>query len=199
MVRGRQYYDPIVQVPGMVESPTDMQRVEVFPESEDPGARWCARTILPDGAIDGFSQFCDFDHDRVISIAQERWPGLPIYELRSAGEDSTWEGHGPSPRLWQGSSPGDADGASRESPPTGPLPDETASSPGPGDDDLPPAGELHVLTVGAPGIYVRLDDVLSLLLVWADQYDAEKNPSAALAVREVAQTLAVTEQGGQDG
>jgi hypothetical protein len=106
MPRGRQYYDPIVQVPGKVSGEPDLSRIELYPEGgpEDPNPKWRARRIQADGSVAELTDG-DFDHDRALAQAQAHWADLPVYELRNEGEDSTWEGHGPSPRLWQNSSP----------------------------------------------------------------------------------------------
>lgn len=225
---GRQHYDPIVQAPATVQSASS-RRIELFPEQDvrDNAAtlRWVARLVDEQGRIIQKSAG-SFDHDDALRQAQELWPGLEVFELREESEDSTWEGMGPSPRLWQraieaagvtkgqfhdvlreaaevveahqGSSPGDADGASQE-PDSLLLPEGVGASPEPGDDELPPAGALRVLPIGEPGMYVLLGDVLSLLHVWESQYAREKNPSAAMALQEVREALATAYEGGQDG
>lgn len=222
---GRQHYDPIVQAPATVQSASS-RRIELFPEQDvrDNAAtlRWVARLVDEQGRIIQKSAG-SFDHDDALRQAQELWPGLEVFELREESEDSTWEGMGPSPRLWQGSSPGDADGASQE-----PLllPDGVGASREPGDDELPPgfgggghsgyvtpladlvderltevppAGQLRVLPIGEPGMYVLLGDVLSLLHIWESQYAREKNPSAEMALQEVREALATAYEGGQNG
>ncbi len=139
MPRGRQYYDPIVQVPGMVEGDRDLSRVEVF---QDESLQWTARQVAADGSLTG-ATLKDFNHDGLLKLVGEWWPTLAIYELRSEGEDSTWEGHGPSPRIFQNSSPETgASGAPLPEPPSGPSPDKGA-----GDEQHPeeyklPNGEL---------------------------------------------------------
>jgi hypothetical protein len=173
MPRGRQYYDPIVQVPSTVENPDDVSRIELFPEVVgDVITRWCARRISADGMhaedISGSA-----DHDEVLHRAQQTWPGLEVYELKSETEDSTHEGMGPSPRLWQTTS---------------------VLAPLLGVDDVPPAheessAELHAIYVQKNGTYVNLEDLLVALETYAVQYDEQGNPSGALALREAAAAL----------
>lgn len=191
MPRGRQYYDPIIQVPGKVEgAPT--RRIELYPEGNvtdggggDQQLRWVGRLIGDQGEVVATANG-SFDHDDALRQAQELWPDLEVFELREEGEDSTWDGMGPSPRLWQNT-----------------LED---SSPEGGDppvvhDDRPPVGEpvtgdeqtsvpIRAFSVEA-GTYMHVDDIKRLLLIWADQYEADRNPSAAMAMREAAETLQV--------
>ena len=215
MARGRQYYDPIIQAPSRVES-AGTRRIELYPEQDvrdnTVTLRWVARLIGEDGLIADKSPG-SFDHDDALRQAHELWPGLEVFELREESEDSTWDGMGPSPRLWQnavaaagvtkeqftsvlheaantveahqGSSPGDADGASRQTPPQGPLPEGVGASPGPGDDQ---PQQLHALTAGKTGTYVHLDDVIVCLEYFAAQFDGD-NPSAALGIRQAAAAL----------
>jgi hypothetical protein len=44
----------------------------------------------------------------------------------------------------------------------------------------------RALRLDAPGTYLLLDDVVAIMRVLADEYEAAGNPSAALALREVA-------------
>lgn len=206
MPRGRQYYDPIVQVPGMVEGDRDLSRVEVF---QDESLQWTARQVAADGSLTG-ATLKDFNHDGLLKLVGEWWPTLAIYELRSEGEDSTWEGHGPSPRIFQNSSPETgASGAPLPEPPSGPSPDKGA-----GDEQLPtqPTAEIEVsgnihgwegsdadymaeqvplrlIPVVELGSYVLLSDICDLLEMWAVSYEVDKNPSGALALREAVDVL----------
>lgn len=108
MPRGRHYYDPIIQTGSTVQGEPDLSRIELFPAGpeslgrlpEDHG-KWIGRRIGSQGEIVGYSTG-DFNHDAAMAHAQELWPGLTVYELNAENEDSTWEGHGPSPRMWQG-------------------------------------------------------------------------------------------------
>jgi len=189
MPRGRQYYDPIVQVPGTVEGENDLARVEVF---QDETLKWWGRQVASDGSLTG-NRVGDFDHATLLKRVRETWPTHPVYELRSEGEDSTWEGHGPSPRLWQNSSP---ETGLLGSPPvdlqSGPSPDAATS--GAGGEPVPPAvpdGEapLRILPITEPGVYVRLEDICGLLEMWAVAYEVDKNPSGALALRDAVDML----------
>jgi len=67
-----------------------VDRVEVYPDPpDDPRPKWYARSIDTGGYIlkvTGGS----FDREWVIRNAEERWPGIPIHELKSAAEDSKW-------------------------------------------------------------------------------------------------------------
>ena len=59
-------------------------------------------------------------------------------------------------------------------------------------DDLPDEAEqvpLRVIAVERPGTYVLLEDIRSLLEVWAMSYDEVKNPSGAVALREALEAL----------
>jgi hypothetical protein len=184
--RGRQYYDPIIQAPSRVESAGN-RRVELYPEHdirdnvERP--RWVARLIGEDGLIVQHSPG-SFEHDDALRQAQEMWPGLEVFELREESEDSTWDGMGPSPRLWQSdpasyiSDEPTVVQISRDSPMGGNIT--------PVADEQP---QLHAIQVSQPGTYVRLDDVLAVLEGYAAQFDGENNPSAALGLREAASAL----------
>lgn len=194
MPRGRQYYDPIVQVPGKVEgAPT--KRIELYPEGSitdggggDQQLRWVGRLIGDQGEVVATANG-SFDHDDALRQAQELWPGLEVFELREEGEDSTWDGMGPSPRLWQGAqqaTPGERlldlpeSAYPEDSVPLAVVPD-------------PPEGEgipIRAFAVEA-GTYMHIDDIKRLLLTWADQYEEDRNPSAAMAMREAAETLQV--------
>ena len=182
MPRGRQYYDPIVQVPGTVEGENDLARVEVF---QDETLKWWGRQVASDGSLTG-NMVGDFDHATLLKRVHESWPTHPVYELRSEGEDSTWEGHGPSPRLWQvpGATP-------TEIPPSVP---QEAFWDGVDESRIPPAvpeeqAQLRVLPIDQPGVYVRLEDICGLLEMWAVAYEVDKNPSGALALREAVDAL----------
>ena len=65
-------------------------RVEVYPDPpDDPRPKWYARTVDTSGFIikvtDG-----SYDQAFVIENAQQRFPGVSIFLLKSAGEDSKW-------------------------------------------------------------------------------------------------------------
>ncbi len=65
-------------------------RVEVYPDPpEDPRPKWYARTIDTGGYILKVTEG-SFDQEFVIRNAQERFPGIEIFLLRNAGEDSKW-------------------------------------------------------------------------------------------------------------
>jgi len=103
MPRGRQYYDPIVQVPGTVEGEQDLSRIELFPEGspEDANPKWRGRLIDAKGLVASVTSG-DFNQERALEQAKQTFgEHLSVYVLRDEGQDSTWEGHGPSPRLWQ--------------------------------------------------------------------------------------------------
>jgi len=193
MPRGRQYYDPILQVGASVEGAPDLSRIELFPIGQESTSRlpeqigkWVGRKIAPDGSIEAEAPG-DFDHDRALAQAQAMWPELTVYELNAEIEDSTWEGSGPSPRLWHSALASDV-----VSPPV----DIQSRSLASGDvgvrAELPPAGDermLRVLPIADPGNYVHLNDVLAMLEDYAGQFDVDSNPSAALGLREAARAL----------
>lgn len=198
MPRGRQYYDPILQVDSTVEGAPDLSRIEMFPAGPESESRlpqdigkWIGRRINPDGSI-AEEASGDFDYERALHQAQDLWPGLTVYELRAENEDSTWDGSGPSPRLWQkmakmsvppefrNSAPETRVGHPPETLPSGPSSKAVTSEAG---------AELHALQVTQPGMYLRLEDILTLLEEYAAQFDQENNPSAALGLREAAQAL----------
>jgi len=183
MPRGRQYYDPILQRPDMVEGATDLSRIEMFPAGPESEARlpqdigkWIGRRINSDGSVAEEAPG-DFDYERALHQAQGLWPGLTVYELRAENEDSTWDGTGPSPRLWQRAI------------------DSTAESRLPAGQDFTPAveleesSELHAMQVAKAGVYVLLEDIVVVLESYAGQFDQENNPSAALGLREAAKAL----------
>lgn len=189
--RGRQYYDPEIQTNRFVPGEQDLERIEVFPVGEGSTARlpqeigkWASRRVDGGGRIveQGDS---DFQQQRVVELALGRWPTLQVYVLNSEIEDSTWEGTGPSPRLW---------GA--------PAPQPFSASGVPGDpptEDLSPAREeteeavaIRALAAPAAGSYVLIEDIVVLLESYAQQYDDQGNPSGALALREAAAALKET-------
>lgn len=180
MSRGRhQYYDPILQEPLPGDAP-DLSRIELFPvgqESEgrlmdQPIGKWMARKIGSDGRIVEQSPG-DFDHGNALKQAQEMWPGLQVYQLNNELEDSTWNGVGPSPRMWQNAVAGTVETLT------------PASEPAVTDPDASPT--LNAITVN--GTYVRLDDVIAILEDYAAQFDGQNNPSAAMGLREAAAAL----------
>lgn len=189
MPRGRHYYDPELQVNRLVEGESDLTRIELFPVGQESTSRlpddhgkWVARRVETDGSISGYTPG-DFNHDAAQAQAEMIWPGLQVFELRSEIEDSTWEGMGPSPRIWQNA-------ASVVTPAVGRptlLPE--------GEEILyPPQDEngqtqLRVLPISEPGAYVLLSDIKGLLEMWAAQYEEDKNPSAAMALRDVVDAL----------
>lgn len=182
--RGRHYYDPITQTESFVQQSEELSRIELYPESDArDGAqgerlRWVGRLIGPDGMIVETAPG-DFDHDRAMVQAQELWPNLTVYELQEESEDSTWTGFGPSPRMWRGGKHNVGRGA---------FPERGTSIP---NDPLTPAvqAQLRVFPISEPGAYVLLDDVRGLLELWAVQYEVDKNPSGALALREAVDML----------
>ena len=65
-------------------------RVEIFPDNpDDPRPKWHARTVDTSGFIIKTTNG-SYDQEWVIQNAQERFPGIEIYLLRHAGEDSKW-------------------------------------------------------------------------------------------------------------
>jgi hypothetical protein len=65
-------------------------RVEIYPDNpDDPRPRWHARTVDTGGYVLKTTSG-SFDQDWVIQNAQERFPGVEVYVLRHAGEDSKW-------------------------------------------------------------------------------------------------------------
>jgi hypothetical protein len=188
MPRGRQYYDPELQVNKLVEGEKDLARIELFPVGQDSTARlpeehgkWVARKVEADGSVSGYTPG-DFDHDRAQTQAEQIWPGLQVFEIRSEIEDSTWEGTGPSPRLWQNA-------IGEVAPAVGPtiLPEGEEILYPPQDDQG--QVQLRVLPISEPGAYVLLSDIKSLMEMWASQYEEDKNPSAAMALRDVVDAL----------
>lgn len=179
MPRGRQYYDPILQVPDKIEDTSDLSRVELYPEVRGDGlvGRWVARRIGQDGLIAEVAPG-DLSHDGAMSQASLLWPDLQVFELHNESDDSTWTGIGPSPRTWQAA-------ANQAELPR--AVDSTISEEA--DRDAEPLGRsVRAFTVSA-GTYVLLDDMLALLESYACQFEVEKNPSGALALREAADAL----------
>lgn len=184
MPRGRQYYDPIIQVPSSVDGAENKERIEVFPIGMDSPSRlptevgrWASRRIAADGSIAEQGKSAAQQYEAV-SMAQAQWPGLEVYTLTMEIDDSTWDGVGPSPRLWQMPS----SNIPSVTPALEVVPTEDSEN-----QQSPP--QLHFLTVGAPGVYLRLEDILAVLEDYATQFDAESNPSAALGLREAANAL----------
>lgn len=185
MGRGRrQFYDPIMQAPGMTGEPQDLSRIEFFPDAD---GRWLGRKVGETGLIEAVSPG-SFNRDGALAEVEGLWPGLTVYELREEAQDSTWEGVGPSPRLWH-------------QPATVELPDqetlkEWAQEYQPLEAEMIPSyaprGEptqVRGVIVEFPGQYLLREDVVALLREYADQFDAASNPSGALALREAAEAL----------
>lgn len=185
MPRGRQYYNPIEQAPGKVEGDTDYSRIELFPAGPESLGRlpqeqgkWIGRRIATDGSIAEEAPG-DFDHDNALRQAEQMWRGLTVYELNAENEDSTWDGTGPSPRMWA---------YGRETAETLEVLHRQAENPSPAIDE-PESVQLRVLPLTEPGTYVLLEDIRVLLESWAAAYEEDKNPSAALALRDAVDAL----------
>lgn len=182
MPGGRRYYDPELQVDRLIEGEKDLSRIELFPVGQESTARlpddhgkWVARKIESDGSISGYTPG-DFNHATALAQAEQVWPGLQVFELRSEIEDSTWEGVGPSPRIWQNAAP------------VMQLPQqpEQLFPDGPQPGDPPP---LRTMYAPEAAHYVNLGDLAALLEHYAKEFDEQRNPSAAVALREVAAAL----------
>ena len=184
MPRGRHYYDPIVQTGAVVEGENDLSRIEFYLDDDQ---KWKGRRVASDGSVvevdDG-----DVDQAGALARAQNRWPGLTVYELLGPREDSTWEGHGPSPRAWQPTNvltpvPLEEPMEVHETPPQEVVAARDAQAP------------INGLRVSDPGLYLRVEDVVLVLEEWSQQYDLDRNPSGALALREAAQAFRETANG----
>jgi hypothetical protein len=67
-----------------------VDRVEIYPDPpEDPRPKWYARSIDTGGFILKVTNG-SYDFEWVVQNAEERWPGIPLHLLKSAGEDSKW-------------------------------------------------------------------------------------------------------------
>lgn len=193
MPRGRQYYDPIQQAPSRVETQGE-RRIELYPKGDirdgEVRPKWMARLIAPDGLIEQHSPG-SFDHDDAMRQAQEMWPGLEVFELREEWEDSTHEGMGPSPRLWQNTSPQMGFPGERIPKDTPPV-DRDAEILRLADavQDSPDASrQIRAIVASDPGSYVHIADIILVLEDYAAQYDGMNNPSGAVALREAAGAL----------
>ena len=197
MPRGRrQYYDPEVQLSRPVEGDKDLSRIEFYPELDGSGqiGRWVGRRNGQDGRIVGYTAG-NFDRDRELAHAQELWPGLEVFELNDEQADSTWEGTGPSPRIWQNSIIASEQAFVEDTIANVEAPEQQTEHvfsssfdkvpPEPIEEQMP----LHIVVAGQPGTYVLLDDVIQLLLSWAEEFERNKNPSAALGLNEAVQAL----------
>ena len=57
-------------------------------------------------------------------------------------------------------------------------------------EETEPSGQIEVRAIQAdPGVYMHVDDIKTLLRGYADQFEQDKNPSGALALREAADQL----------
>lgn len=180
MPRGRHYYDPELQVDRLVEGDKDLSRIELFPIGQDSTSRlpeeigkWVARKVESDGTISGYTPG-DFNHEAALAQAQTVWPGLQVFELRSEIEDSTWEGMGPTPRIWQNAAPEEE----LQNLPEQLYPEQAAETP-----------QIRTIYAPAAAHYVNLDDMVALMEHYATEFDEQRNPSAAIALREVATAL----------
>lgn len=184
----RQYYDPILQVPGTVEGDPDLSRIELYPEGgpDEPKPKWRGRLINPDGSVAKVANG-DFDQGRAQVQAQEMWPGLEVFVVRDEGQDTTHEGIGPSPRLWQ-----NVGGITTEQ-----FLDAAKQIANPIPPPVEESVEIHPLVVPEGGIridfqegvYMPLNEVCMLLEAWAVSYEEAKNPSGAVALREAVEAL----------
>ena len=197
MPRGRQYYNPLTQAPDTVQGETDYTRIELFPAGAESLARlpqeqgkWIGRRIAPDGTVAEEAPG-DFDHDTALAQATGLWPGLMVYELNAENEDSTWDGIGPSPRIWQTLPPAVTEKQIEEI--RNFVPDHPEDSAiGTLIEQLKNEQQqvaLHVLPIAETGVYVLLDDICAWLEQSAVAADLDKNPSAALALRDAVDAL----------
>ncbi len=76
----------------------DPERIELYPDGD---RKWHARLVDHDGNDIGEANGGSFDRSWVEKDAAERYPDLIIHQMEDEQEDSTWEGKGPSPRLWK--------------------------------------------------------------------------------------------------
>lgn len=178
MPRGRQYYDPIVQLPGSVDGERDLTRVEFYMDEDQ---KWKGRLIDKNGRIVEVAPG-DLNYDGAMRQAQQMWPGLTLYELRGPQEDSTWDGVGPSPRTWAAA----VQESTAVDSPTIPA-EEFPKVPEEQEREVAAQGELRAIMVTDPGMYVSLNDICTLLEQWAEQYAG--NPSAEVALRDAASAL----------
>lgn len=178
MPRGRHYYDPQIQANAFVPSVDDLARIELY---QEPDGRWCSRRIASDGSISEIARG-SYEHEGALDEAKSLWPGLTVYELRSGDDDSTWEGIGPSPRMW-------AAAASQASlaPVRDNTPEEMPVEYVPHEEGEPEWPQVPVLIIDSPGAYIPLDAAVIQLRWTADRYDEQQNPSAAMALRAVAE------------
>lgn len=192
--RGRHYYDPILQVPSNLTDEEKKDRIEIFPVGMDTPSRapseigkWASRRVDAEGRIAEQGPAAAHQ-DEAIRQAEMKWPGIPVYQLQYEMEDSTWEGMGPTPRLWQNPFPQPAEPLT---PAVEAIKQVTAEAFREDPQAVLQEAQrlLHALTVGAPGTYVRLDDVLAVLEEYAGQFDQDSNPSAALGIRQAAAAL----------
>lgn len=207
--RGRNYYDPILQTPSSIAGQEDKSRIEVFPVGMDSPSRlpseigkWASRRVDATGAVVEQGPSAG-EQGEAIRQAETKWPGLEVYFLSAEIEDSTWEGMGPTPRLWQSPFEQPALQSNEEGlfghekiagrpadltpavEPLTPEQEESLRSHG----LLPEEAVLHAIRVQNPGTYVHLENVLQVLEGYAQQFAADSNPSAALGIREAAKAL----------
>lgn len=182
MPRGRQYYDPIIQAPSTVEGQENKERIEVFPVGMDSPSRmasevgkWASRRVDAEGRIIEQGPSAG-EQNEAIRQAEATWPGLDVYFLTAEIEDSTWDGIGPTPRLWQ-------QGRTEHDPPANVVP-----MPQPVQAETSEEVSVRAFSVEA-GTYMHLDDIRKLLHSYADVYDENDNPSASRALRSAADML----------
>ena len=196
--RGRNYYDPILQVPASIEGEANKERIEVFPVGMDSPSRlpsevgkWASRRVASDGRVIEQGPSAG-EQGEAIRQAEMNWPGLEVYFVTAEIEDSTWDGVGPSPRLWHTA----ADVTPAVGMPGRRLPELPDSAYPPGAKEIPvevmPNPDVRSITAivaTKSGAYIHIEDVVLLLEDYAQQYDDQGNPSGALALREAASAL----------
>jgi hypothetical protein len=71
----------------------DVDRVEIFPVETARGRKWHARTIDTGGNVMKVAHG-NYDRAWVERNAEERWPGIPMYEVADENERSMWKERG---------------------------------------------------------------------------------------------------------
>lgn len=71
----------------------DVDRVEIVPLDEGGRIKWYARSIDTGGNVMKRGH-ANFDRSWVERNAEERWPGIPMYEVSDENERSMWKERG---------------------------------------------------------------------------------------------------------
>lgn len=73
----------------------DDARIEIYPTESGSGRiKWYSRLMARDGVLVAEQGNGSFDRSEVEVQAEQRWPGIPMYEVQDENERSVWSERG---------------------------------------------------------------------------------------------------------